>query len=239
MLRKEFTGKLEGLEPSKILDQQNINNLDNFFLILGLIFNDIKGLITFDNLIEENYRRPEDDEVSAHAGEFNGIRIQINKIIIGTIAEFIVFLEKNQDITSSIKFQLFLKKINNEDRERWYDLIRVSSGKYTTSENEFSSIIKRIRSNVAFHYDQSLKELRKGFLKSFFSESKNLKQHKKAYYSLGVKMRSTRFYYADAAIDDYIRSLLKEEYFKTVTKIVNDMNHSINALMGEYLKTKK
>jgi len=39
---KEFNGNLEKIEPRKIIDIKNQHDLDAFFLVLGMIFNDKK-----------------------------------------------------------------------------------------------------------------------------------------------------------------------------------------------------
>jgi hypothetical protein len=101
------------------------------------------------------------------------------------------------------------------------------------------SKITRVRSNVSFHFDHSKKELRKGFIRSFYGQSKEIIQHNKAYFSLGIDMKNTRFFYADAAVEDYVKSLLDESDMKVVMKTIDTMNLTLQSLITAYIMSIK
>jgi hypothetical protein len=63
--KKEFVGIRDEISPKFLIDEKEKKDFQSFFLILGLIFNDIKGLIFFQKTIEDLYRRPNFDEVSS------------------------------------------------------------------------------------------------------------------------------------------------------------------------------
>lgn len=232
--KKEFPGNLEGLSPKLLIDENNKNDLQSFFLILGLIFNDLKGLIFFQKLVEDNYRKPDANEVSVHAGEYSGLIAQADKLLIATTGEFFKFIEKNKAVWNGTPFQLLLKKTNNQHYiNKWNDLIILDNG------NTILSKIATVRSNVAFHYDNSMKELRRGFINSFFSKEKDLIQHKRAFYSLGNDMEHTRIYYSDAATQSYVNSLLGVDDRVKIIEAINDMNHTIKWLLRIYLESIK
>lgn len=228
--KKEFPGNLEDISPRNLIDEKNKNDLQSFFLILGLIFNDLKGLIFFQKFIEDNYRKPDINEVSVHAGEYSGLIAQADKLLIATVGEFFKFIEENRAVLNSLPFQLLLKHINNQVyKNKWSDLVNSVNGSTTLSK------IARVRSNVTFHYDNSMEELRRGFINSFFSKEKDLAQHKRAYYSLGNDMENTRMYYSDAATQSYINSLIGTDDREKIRKAINDMNHTIQWLLRIYL----
>src|SRR3990167_7328114 len=145
--KKEFPGNLEDISPRHLIDENNKNDIQSFFLILGLIFNDLKGLIFFQKFIEDNYRKPEINEVSAHAGEYGGLIAHADRLLIATVGEFFKFIEENISVLNSVPFLLLLKKSNNPDyKNTWNDLVKLSNGFTVLSK------IARVRSNVTFHY---------------------------------------------------------------------------------------
>lgn len=233
MNKEEFSGNLQGISPGLIIDEGSKDESQSFFLILGSIFNDLKGLIFFQKLVEDNYRKPELNEVSAHAGEYNGLIAQADKLLIATVGEFFIFLEKNKSFLGSYKFLLLLKKLNIENRNCWNDLIKLNGGSTILSK------IARVRSNVAFHYDHSMEEIKKGFIKSFFSDRKDLPQHKKAYFSFGNTMKETRIYYSDAAVADYIHHLLDIKDRAEIKTALDRMNRAIQGLLYVYIESIK
>ncbi len=230
----KFHGDLEDISPRHLIDEKNKNDLQSFFLILGLIFNDLKGLIFFQKIVEDNYTKPDVGETTLHAAEYSGLIVQLDKLLIATVGEFFKFIDVNKSVISDIQFHLLLKKNNNQDYiNEWNDLINISEGSTILSK------IARVRSNVIFHYDHSMEELRKGFINCFFRGEKNLSQHKHAFYSIGDDMEHTRMYYADAAVQSYINSLLDTDDRSQIRNAIIDMNQTIQWLLKIYLKDVK
>ena len=189
--------------------------------------------------LEELYRKPEKNEISSHSGEFNGIKSQINKLNVGIINEFLCFLRKNQDIVNSIQFKIIEKKLNKEVLNYWKEINIIATGSY--KKDNFLSKIATIRSNVSFHYDESLSQLKEGFIEKFFNIHKDA-SNKNAFFSLGSEMSNTRFYYCDGALEQYLKKNLivdDKNFFKECSDLVDKINHTIFNLMSEYLKRKK
>lgn len=227
---KEFPGNLKSVNPRYLIDQDNKNDFQSFFLILGLIFNDLKGLIFFQKFIEDNYRRPNADEITAHAGEYGGLLSQADRLLIATVGEFFNFIDKNKKVMNGLNFQLLLKKYKNQEyRNKWDDLVKLGDGSTILSK------IQRARSNVIFHYDHSMDELRRGFINSFFQKEKKLPQHNLASYSLGKDMEKTRIYFSDAAAQSYINLLMGTDDRETIRCAINEMNQTIQWLLNIYL----
>ncbi len=229
---KEFSGKLEKIDPGLLIDKDKKDDIKSFFLVLGLIYNDIKGLIFFQKFIKDNYRKPDIDEVSVHMGEYSGLIIQINKLLIATVGEFFIFIEKNRSVLNHQYFLSLIKKLDSQNISDWNNLVRPDDNK-----SLILSKIGKLRSNLTFHYDHSLTELRSGFIRSFFSDRKKLTQHKHAYFSLGDTMENTRMYYSDAALDDYICSLLDTNDKTSISIAIDRMNHTIYGLLSVYIKS--
>ena len=79
------------------------------------------------------------------------------------------------------------------------------------------------------------------FLKKF-NEEKDIRQSK-AYYSIGSRMEDTRFYYCDAAVQEYLKEHLTidpgQSHFSDIVAIVENMNQAIAGLLHQYISYKK
>lgn len=238
---KRLPGELKSTNPKNLIDPSIQNDLDDFFLVLALVFNDLKGLILLDSTFREVYETLLNNEVSVHSGEYNGIRIQIHRLLIGQVSEFFVFLGKNTTLINSLAFKLILKKITQEDIKSWTNLVSVNTK--LKNDDSFFSKLARIRNNLAFHYNSDSKEIAKSFKKKFFEEEKN-PGNLKAYFSLGNNMETTRFDYCDALINSYLVEHLKtnssgtENYQEILLKSITEMSSTINQLLRAYFKFK-
>lgn len=228
----EFPGELDYINPIKLINKDDKDDFKSFFLILAMVFNDLKSLIFFQKFIEDNYRKPEFDEISIQTGEWGGIMTYTNKLIISTLNEFLIFLKNSKNVTTNPKFSLLLKNLSKSEINNWIKMVDPEKDKTSVIAR-----IARIRSNIAFHYDHSVDELRRGYIRSFFGEGKNVLQHNKAYFSLGRDMRTTRFFYADAAAEEYMKSLINESDMKFVRNTIDAMNLTLQSLLSAYLKS--
>src|SRR3990167_2660843 len=98
MENQEFKGELKHIEPYRLIKEDKDDPFARFFLVLAVVFNDLKGLNLFSKLINDTYKKEEPGEVSVHVGELGGIFTQINKLFIGNIREFFEFLKENEKI---------------------------------------------------------------------------------------------------------------------------------------------
>jgi hypothetical protein len=234
----EFAGKLEEINPSKLINEEKEDPFQSFFIALGLIFNDFKGLILLDKLLRKSYRKPEDSEVSVQQGEYAGIRVQINKLIIAVFREFLDFLKQNKNVTGDIRFLLLLKGLSPSDNQKWKEVLNLIQEKKVGS-TKFLEMLQIIRSNIAFHYDHSGKILRKGFIESLIKNKEQQPQYKRAMYSLGDNMETTRFYFSDAAAGAYMKTLIPEEISRDLMNLGDDMNRLIAVIMKQYILSLK
>lgn len=237
---KEFNCVLESIPPSKIINKSKVNNLDNFFLALGVIFNDLKGLILFNDLLKEDYTKPVQREISSHAGEYTGIQLQIFKLSVALINEFFSTIKNNKNVVGDIRFKLIEKGLNKEIRKKWDNFLYIIFNPDKNSDNYISKIA-RIRSNIVYHYDQSGTQLRDSFVKKFFEAPKD-DSNRKAYYSIGDTIGLTRFFYCDAMVQGYLNEHLKIDTigsFEKTNNLMKDMNMVIVNLMKNYYLYKK
>lgn len=237
---KEFNCHLESINPALLVNKSKNDDLDNFFLILGVIFNDLKGLILFNDLVKNTYEKPIPNKISAHLGEYNGVQIQIFKLSVSLINEFLIILEKNKNIINDIKFKLIEKKLNKDLKDKWVKILSIALGESKNSSSYLSKIAQ-VRSNITYHYDQSGTQLRKFFIDKFFNQIKD-QSNREAFYSIGNTIENTRFFYCDAIIHEYINKNLKVEsldYMKKTNDIIMDMEGVIAHLLKNFYLYKK
>ena len=118
-MSKKFVGILDSLPPEQLISKSEPKDIDKFFVTLGLIFNDLKGLLLLDVAFKEAYDVPVDGEISFHTGEYSGMSMQIQRLIIGHLNEFCVFLKDQKDTMSSARFQLLLKNYKSPERRNY------------------------------------------------------------------------------------------------------------------------
>lgn len=232
---EKFKCNLQSIKPSKIINKSNIDDIDNLFLSLGLIFNDLKGIILFSDLLKKDYIKPISEEISAHSGEYAGVQLQILKLSVALIDEFFIVIEKNQDVIKGLRFKLIEKGLSKELKNKWENILSIALNPNNNS-NSYLSKIARVRSNITYHYDHSGTQLRNSFIKRFFDAPKN-KSNEKAYYSMGGTIETTRFFYCDAIIHEYINEHLKLDslnYIEKTNKITKDMSIVIVNLLEKY-----
>lgn len=244
MKKEKFIGDYEVISPEKLIKKGSESGFDQFFLVLALAYNNLKDLLLLSVDIGKKYESP----IAArtfHDGQITGIVNHINILIASTVCEFISYLSKRdvQKVIESKDFKRVLNRIGNPKyRKDWEELIAVALEKNVRSD-EFTRILKEIRNNVGFHFNYENKKLLEGY-KNFFFTSSVHSGNENAVYAIGETMETTRFFYADAAIQQFIDDATKEssistkDYNRALGKTVGIMNKSISALVSQYIEEK-
>lgn len=234
-------GELKRINPKNLIVTGKEDEVENFFLILGVFYNDLKSL-TF-HIIETNNKFLENKpgEISIKNGEYGGIRFHLDRLTIGILHEFFNFLKEKKAILKTGEFSFLYNKLNHNLKNKWATIVKISSGEDPSNKSDsFSKALLFIRNNLAFHYSKSAKVLRKGFIDFFYNDPKN-SNNERAYYSIGNTMRDTRFFYCDAAAQRATTSQVNErmgldEYNSKFREVIHDINLTIMALMKEYIR---
>lgn len=247
-MKEKFKGDLKYID-SKLLvkEDKKEDKVEDFFITLGIFFNDLKGYILFIKLLEDRYEKPEKDEVTVHAGNFGGVMAQIHKLVASTIYEFFQFLKENQELLSDSEFNEILGKLSKPDKDLWDGLFAAARNDLADLSDFFQTLLM-IRNNLGFHYYQSGKTLRRGY-KSFFNRRRNGKNDF-AYYSIGKTVEATRFFFSDAAADEAAQLVAgKEEegeendflkkYREQLLHTINVLNLAIINIFKKYIQSKR
>ena len=167
--------------------------------------------------------------------------ISMSKTLTLGLKKLYTFLEKNHEIFENSEFQEVYKRINSRQREMWNILVNVARniGEPRKQRSDFLLIMEMIRHNLVFHYYQSPKLLREGFI-SFFYKYPELPYNKDCYYTAGDSMRDTRFYFSDAAVQGSIyhqvsEKMKYEDYTKEFRGAIETANFAIKAIMVAYI----
>lgn len=210
MSKTYFLGDFRKIAPSTLVGDEP-DEIEDFFLVLAVIYNDLKGLVNMEANFAKNNKLPNPGEITAYAGEYSGMITQFYKLIAGMVNEFLVFLKEHEDIYKQPRFLLLLFRLPKDIQKQWNDILDAAlerSNKNDTQNLGYKLML--IRNNVAFHYFQSEKVLRRSYKEFFAERDKFGADH--AYYSDGGNMQLTRFYYADAAVQRYLRNTASKQH---------------------------
>src|SRR3989344_2593680 len=248
-MEKRFNGELKWIKPSLLVNENNLDKTESFFLVLGVIFNDLQGLILFEEMLVDNYEKPENKPTS-HDGHYAGVLVQIQKLIASTINEFFVFLKINKNVLTTDQFKEIFNQLNKTDRQSWNAIIAAANNNLSSVTELLKSMVY-IRSNFAFHYDHSGKILRRVYISRFFGNHNDEKADL-AYYSIDNNIKNTRFYFADAAVEESLfiavgkktkessagNEALKR-YQSQIRETINVISTVIQSLLKKYIQLKR
>lgn len=246
----EFGGELRYIDPKFLITKGAPTRVEGFFLGLGAVFNDLKGLLLFEKLLTENYRVPAEGEISSHAGNYQGMVVQLQKLMASMISEFFVFLNAHSKVFSDVEFKEILNRLSQFDRRFWNGIVAASRGELPNAEDLLKAIV-HVRSNTAYHYDNSGKVLPRAFQSLFFGEGEGA-YSKQAYYSLGDTINLTRFYFSDAAVEESLHLAAGKKigqnslgdnnlarYREQIRQTILAMSATILALMKNYIQSRR
>jgi hypothetical protein len=249
-MAKRFSGNLEWIDPKLLVTEGESSQVESFFLSLGVVFNDLKGLILFDAILTDSYEKIAIGEVTAHSGNYAGTRVQIQKLIASTINEFFKLLEGQYGILANSEFKEILNRLAKSDKKLWEEMFSAAHGERPSASGLLKTILY-IRNNVAFHYDQSGKALTRAYISKFFGKADDATKEF-AYYSIGDNMEETRFYFSDAAVEEALYlgagKVFKEKsvgdpsferYQAQANETVKKMNIAIASLIKKYIQFRR
>jgi len=184
--------------------------MEDFFLVLAVIYNDLKGLIHLEKDFMDNHVPPTSGTPSAYLGEYNGMTTQLYKTLAGLVNEFFVFLKEHEKLYKEPRFQLMFLKMAPSVGKEWEGILDAALERPDSKKpGTLGYRLLRVRNDVAFHYYKSEKVLREAFQEFFNDETRPNADF--AYYSFGENMQDTRFYYADAAVQRYLMKTASTE----------------------------
>lgn len=170
--------------------------LCDFVLSLALAFNDVRDLLITHEMLNAVW--PEDDTThTPELGEFNGLTQHMFRLELGTLHEILKLIEHNKSVLSHPSFVALVKKMGPKARNAWSALAAVALDAPAGGQGDLTRFLVFARNKVAFHYDR--KEIARGF-RGIFTASGG----RQPYVSRGDTLAKSRFYFADAAAQEYM-----------------------------------
>jgi hypothetical protein len=171
-------------------------------LTFAYIHNDLKDMLYFLQMIETNIQQEikmiGPDGKNARMGQLAGMKEHCARIISGCIWEFVRLIEENLLIINSPEFDTLIQCSNRQIYQAWLDILSLIKEK-----REVYQVLVILRNNATYHYYNT------NFTSKGIEEYKTLVDDI-GFISLGNSLEETRFYFADAAVQYFHRSLTKD-----------------------------
>ncbi|MHB1313620.1 MAG: hypothetical protein ACYC3L_16500 [Gemmatimonadaceae bacterium] len=200
-----------------------------------MVFNDLKGLLLFHEELKD--LKPTTPEVSARAGQWIGLEMQLHRYILALIHELLRLLREYECDAKGPQIGTWLRKGPKSVRKQWSGLLGVALGGRGSGDQQFLKTLVQIRNNAVSHYYQP-KLLVRGF-RAHFYDTPRAAANEHAYVSLGKNMEHTRFYFADAAIERTLGALIsavgEKEFAKRVVSLGADINHALEFVLARHV----
>ena len=212
---------------SKDIEEQKVCD---FILALAVFYNDFKDVDYAWYYFQIS--APKTPKIETYYGQHVGMRYHVFKIYISLFLEMFKLIKKSKKTIELPLFKKIENKLPKKAKMGWNDIKDISKGKQA-KDKELNSFLKKTRNRVASHYDVS--EISKGY-KRFFKKNKM-----DAFVSLGNCLLSTRFYYADAAVEGYIEHCLdsnKAETFKKINTLNKKVSNTIYYILVNFVKAR-
>ncbi len=172
-------------------------NLCDYILSFALAYNDFRDIFSAHFQLTDIGIIPEKPK-SIKLGLRNGLRNTLIRVQIGFVHEILKLIENNRYIHEEPAFKIVLKSLSKEGKDSWNAISSVALNK--SSNEPIAKALVIIRNKVAFHYDT--KEIGQSYKNSFVAN----KKYGIPLISRGNAMQSTRFYFADAVVQNYLDS---------------------------------
>ncbi len=212
------------------------DNVGRFLLGLSLAYNDLKGLVMFEQYLVA-MGRPKPDDFSPYAGQWRGVTVQIQRWIAGVLHEImnVIASPKNRAVLKGPEFPLLVARIGKANQEAWNNLVTVAQA--PMNKLSMTTLLHRIRNWTAFHYGGT--NLADAYA-DLFTQIAGLSPSEAnlaAQVSLGADMDGTRFYYADAAAQQVMQNQLLAHgtTLDEVFEIAQQVNLALAALLRAFI----
>jgi len=221
----ENLAKLQYFTPKVFIsDNKEEQEVCNFILMLALIYNDFKDLL-WAYFYMEKCKPPTISQPTSYIGQYGGINLHLTKLFHSLIFEFSKLIQENCVVFSHPLFIKTIQQIQKENKNNWNRLVSFAKGEeINKNDKELYKISCLIRNNIGFHYYQP-KFLYSGYI-HFFSKKDN-PTNQNAFISNGVSLESSRFYFADAAVQGCFERIISKEDAKMLSLTFKDIGEKI------------
>lgn len=236
---KNFQEECATLEPLQTFDpaafegdEKVPQKLCNLILALALIYNDCKNT-TYAAVLLKDSKPSGKHELSTAWGTWSGTEWHLFRLMISVVHELFRLIKDHQDVLTHEFLVKVVKKLPARSRTSWESLIAAASG--ATSTDDFGRLLLRIRNKTVFHYDP--KEIFRGYKRLFLIPTRS---QDRAFISRGDSMDTSRFYFADAAVEGYFQDLVGVgdlgELSAKILSVVDLLNSALLSLVDRFIQ---
>ena len=229
----------EGFDPRTF--ESSDPKLDAFILMLAQIYNDSKAIHWFAVQLQRAAYNRTDSPVDAYLGQIRGYETWTRKQLVALLHELLQLVKDKESrrVIDSDRFVTFMNRLPLSTQQRWWAVFNVATrAKKGTFPGELANYFERVRGNLAFHYYQP-KSLLNGY-KHHFRQGQDAPDdpvRQRAYASLGDRLETTRFFFADAAAQAYMQDIVDPgaRIWNDTVTLVGEVNTLLFAVVREYL----
>lgn len=204
-------------------DEQFPQEVCNLVLSLSVVYNDLRDTTLIDLLLSEI--QPAKSGITRESGQYAAFRINLLRIRAGFIYELLKLVERSKKALSHSSFKKLVGKLDNSKRASWETIEEIALG--GKPSGSLAQNLLFLRNKVAFHYDAG--EIFRGYQRKFCAAS----AVQEPMISRSGNMKGSRFYFADAALEEYMLGKLQSDSFEDYVKNENELARKINqALYG-------
>jgi len=176
------------------------------------------------------------NSICAELGEYSALKNYLHRLIYAHIHELHYLLQQHlKEVVEVPVYQAIVAGMNAKPKKNWEGLISMSYSK----KDPISAWFKTMRDGLGFHYVRH-RELYAGYLdwKSSLEKGQVSEHQEGAYISLGRNVKNTRYYFADAAADFWVRAATKKiPNFGKALNVVLDRNaNAISGLISQFVE---
>jgi hypothetical protein len=225
---------LEAFDPS-VFESVDAK-ADAFILMLAHVFNDMKVLTWVAYQMSRGRPRPLPRMPDAYLGQIVGFEEWTNRQGMSLIREVLELIRKSADIIETPRLKRCVAALPRDAAASWRALIDASTS--AASESDFVQYLVKVRANVAYHYSQP-KALMAGY-RHHYRQTPLSELNESVFVSMGPQLEKTRFYFADAAAQAYVRRLIgSEAHYQKFDEYLKRVNGALRFLVENYLRLRQ
>ena len=201
----------------------------NVVLALACIYNDFRD-ISLAHLLLAEVAPPRPTGTSRESGQFGATYSFLLRLRAGVAYELLYLLAKKKAAFKHSAFENIVAHVDKDAQGAWKAVASVGFNNPTS--DPLANALLQLRNTVAFHYSPPV--LKAG-LANYLSGATD----RKLFISKGGSMRSSRFYFADAAAEASIVASLSEpsvkEFFNYDGLLVRGFNRCLYQLVTRFI----
>lgn len=232
----EKLAPLETFDPTAFVSSDaGEQSVCDFVLALAVIYNDLKDILWL-SVLHQNNPPAIPRSYSKDWGQYEGLRMHVIRRLHAVLFETLYLIQQRRRDLKHPLFQSAIQTLHKMEKDAWRKLEEAAISEQS-SDDEFVEFLRRIRNKLSSHYSDA-RTIGAGYRKAFFdARGQKLME---AFISRGSSMRSSRFYFADAASYGVIEAAVQgkeAEYRRKIDEFTGRINRSLYHIVERFVQT--